>query len=188
MTDSGICSCHWDHPNEKRLSTDPQCAVHGDKASVPSKMVNPETLRVAADLLQEGHPPSNHVLAKYFHEAADEVERLDSLWRTEKARADLNFEENERLRALLTHPNTAGHSPVLDTVSAKGGPRLRCRNCGFLGLPIDMLGSVLETNLNAAVPLEAKHKCECGKAFLTVEVFDHHQECCQVHNRGLQNV
>lgn len=33
-------------------------------------------LRVAADLLQEGHPPGNHVLAKYLHDAADEIERL----------------------------------------------------------------------------------------------------------------
>jgi hypothetical protein len=32
--------------------------------------------------------------------------------------------------------------------------------------------------------LMASRKCECGKSFITIEVFDHHQECCQVHNQG----
>lgn len=58
------------------------------------------------------------------------------------------------------------------------------RECPMHGQP----GYGHETIRNAAVPLEAKHKCECGKAFLTVEVFDHHQECCADHNRtGLSN-
>lgn len=50
----------------------------------PSNQVNPETLRVAADLLQEGHPPGNHVLAKYFHDAADEIERLRDVSKASK--------------------------------------------------------------------------------------------------------
>jgi hypothetical protein len=25
-----ICSCRWDHASDTRLTTDPQCAVHGE--------------------------------------------------------------------------------------------------------------------------------------------------------------
>jgi hypothetical protein len=117
--------------------------------------------------------------------------------------------ENERLRAALKACETHDYRTLIEAHDAEVG-RLRAalEDAGaglrefvepYLGARGDhvppfiqravtvsngiysaLARGCLETEVS---PVMAKHKCECGKSFITVEVFDHHQECCPDRNQ-----
>lgn len=72
------------------------------------------------------------------NEAADEIERLTKILLTDDAAIEEVQAENQRLRAALEHPPILTPHNDWEVVSGNGGPRQRCRVCGWLGLPVDL--------------------------------------------------